>query len=223
VVDLYLVRHCAARGNVDGVYQGRGDSDITDLGRRQLEAVAVRLRNVPFHAIYTSPLKRARATAEAINQYHHVPLYADNSLLEIDVGQMEGLKWSELPKRFPKEADAWQRHLADFKAPGGESTLHVQQRIWSGIEKIVKKENQPNQTVKVCVTTHGCALRCFFCKALGWPLSRIDEVPLCDNTAISEVTFAENGKVNVLRIGDAAHLDQSMSVLKNMGWGLKKA
>lgn len=223
MVDLYLVHHCAARGNVDGVYQGRGDSDITDLGRRQLEAVSVRLRNVPFQTMYTSPLKRACLTAEAINQYHHVPLYTDSSLLEIDVGGMEGLKWSELPVRFPKEADAWQNHLADFQAPGGENIQQVQDRVWNGVQRIIKKGNVPNQKVTVCIATHGCALRCFFCRALGLPLSKIDMVPLCDNTSISEVTFADDGSCKVLRMGDAAHLGQDMSVMKKMGWGQKRA
>ena len=106
MVDLYLVRHCAAQGNVDGKFQGRIDCDITELGRTQLELVSTRLRNVPFAAIYTSPLLRAKKTAEAINQYHHVPLRVEQGLIEIDLGAMDGLPWSALPEQFPQASDA---------------------------------------------------------------------------------------------------------------------
>ena len=76
MVTVYFVRHCAAQGNVDGKFQGRIDCDITDLGRKQLDLLAVRLRNVPFAAVHTSPLVRARKTAEAVPRYHEgVPLY----------------------------------------------------------------------------------------------------------------------------------------------------
>ncbi|HCA71195.1 MAG: histidine phosphatase family protein [Oscillospiraceae bacterium] len=219
MVTIYLVRHCAAEGNVDGTYQGRYDSNITELGQKQLELVAMRLRNVPFTAIYTSPLKRARATAEAINQYHHVPLIAEESLIEINVGKMEGMKWAEFPKRYPKEADAWYHHLCDFTAPDGESIRQVADRVWNGVRAVVKKENVPGKEKVLCMTTHGCALRCFFCRAFGWPLDRIDEVPVSDNTGISEVRFADDGTCQVVRIGDASHLTKALSVQKNVKWG----
>lgn len=221
MVIIYFVRHCAAQGNVDGTYQGRSDSDITPLGRKQLELAAVRLRNVPFTAIYTSPLKRAKATAEAINQYHHVPVTEDGSLIEIDVGQMEGVKWADLSKKFPKEADAWNHHLRDFTAPGGESIAQVTERVWNGVNAIVKKENVPGGTKTICMTTHGCALRCFFCRAYGWPLEKMEEVPLCDNTGISEVHFEDDGSCKVIRVGDASHLTPELSVQKNTKWGTK--
>lgn len=223
MVTIYLVRHCAAQGNVDGTYQGHIDSDITEIGRKQLELVAARLRNVPFSAIYSSPLKRARATADAINQYHHVPVTEEESLIEINVGKMEGMKWEDLPKRFPKEAEAWVNHLQDFVAPEGESIVQVTKRMWNGVRAIVKKENELGKEKTIGITTHGCALRCFLCKAQGWPLERIADVPLSDNTAISEVCFADDGKCTVVRIGDASHLAEGLSVLGGMGWEKKKA
>lgn len=223
MVTIYLVRHCAAQGNVDGTYQGRIDSDITEIGKKQLELVAARLRNVPFAAIYSSPLKRARATADAINQYHHVPVTEDASLIEIDVGEMEGMKWEDLPKRFPKEADAWKNHLQDFVAPQGESIMQVTERMWNGVQAIFQKENRPGENRTLCLTTHGCALRCFLCRAKGLPLSRISEIPLSDNTGISEVRFADDGSCTVVRMGDAAHLGDSLSVLGSFGWGKQKA
>lgn len=223
MVTVYLVRHCAAQGNVDGTYQGRSDSDITDIGRKQLELVAMRLRNVPFAAIYSSPLKRARATADAINQYHHVPVTEDENLIEIDVGEMEGMKWEDLPKRFPKEANLWVNHLENFVAPQGESIAQVADRMWNGVNAIVQKENELGKEKTICLATHGCALRCFLCKAEGWPLPRVSEVPLSDNTAISEVSFADDGSCTVVRMGDASHLAEGLSVLGGMGWEKKQA
>ncbi len=223
MVDLYLVRHCAAQGNVDGKFQGRIDCDITELGRTQLELVSTRLRNVPFAAIYTSPLLRAKKTAEAINQYHHVPLRVEQGLIEIDLGAMDGLPWSALPEQFPQASDAWYHHPWDFAAPDGETMQQVYDRVWDAVQAIVQRENVPGTEKKICAVSHGCALRNFLCRAKGWPLRRMDDVPLSDNTAISEVRFADDGSCAVVRIGDASHLTPSLSVAKKMGWGAAKS
>lgn len=223
MVTLYLVRHCAAKGNVDGKFQGRADCGITELGRAQLELVSLRLRNVPFAAIYTSPLLRAKKTAQGINQYHHVPLREAPGLLEIDLGEMDGMAWADFPRRYPQAADAWYHHSWDFAAPGGETMRAVWDRVWGAVQDIVQRENAAGAQKTVCAVSHGCALRNFLCRAQGWPLERMDDVPLSDNTAISEVRYADDGTCTVVRIGDAAHLTPELSVKKKMGWGAEKS
>ena len=224
MVTVYFVRHCAAQGNVDGKFQGRIDCDITDLGRKQLDLLAVRLRNVPFAAVYTSPLVRARKTAEAVLRYHEgVPLYIEPGLIEIALGKIAGMDWHEFPNVYPEAADAWYHPPWDFKAPDGESMKDVWDRVWGAVHEIIEKENEPGREKTLCLVTHGCALRNYLCRAKGLPIERFDEVPLTDNTGICKVRYDDAGVPEVLVVGDASHLTPELSVAKKMGWGAKKA
>ena len=99
---ILLIRHCEAAGNTEGVFQGRIDTDISPNGEKQLELLALRCRNMKIDAMVTSPLLRAVRTAEAVNQYHRLPLETEPLLAEIDAGAFEGVKWEELPLRFPE-------------------------------------------------------------------------------------------------------------------------
>ena len=72
ITRILLVRHCEAEGNTNGRFQGSSDCGISGNGEKQLELLALRLRNIRMDSIYSSPLKRARMTAEAINRYHHL-------------------------------------------------------------------------------------------------------------------------------------------------------
>ena len=98
---ILLVRHCEAEGNTNGRFQGSSDCGISGNGEKQLELLALRLRNIRIDAMYSSPLKRAWLTAEAVNRYHHLPIHAEKRLQEIDGGDYEGLLWADLPKVTP--------------------------------------------------------------------------------------------------------------------------
>lgn len=77
---ILLVRHCEAEGNTNGRFQGSSDCGISGNGEKQLELLALRLRNIRIDAMYSSPLKRAWLTAEAVNRYHHLPIHAEKRL-----------------------------------------------------------------------------------------------------------------------------------------------
>ena len=71
---IYMVRHCEAMGNVKRLFQGSSDFDISELGAIQLEFLSKRFQNTPIDRIYSSPLKRAVKTAEAIAKNKAYPL-----------------------------------------------------------------------------------------------------------------------------------------------------
>ena len=77
---IYLVRHCEAYGNINRVFQGHIDSEISDNGRRQLERLTERFRDIPLDAVVSSPLKRAYLTAQAINGGRGLPVETDERL-----------------------------------------------------------------------------------------------------------------------------------------------
>lgn len=211
---IILVRHCEAQGNTEGFFQGCIDSDISGHGKTQLELLSVRCRNMPFDAIYSSPLKRARITAEAINRYHHLPIQVEPRLHEIDGGEYEGRSWDELTRIYPEELQNWYFRPFDFAPKGGETMRMVYARMWDAVTDIVKA----NQDKTICIVSHGCAIRNFLCHALRKPVEEINDVGWGDNTAISIIDFSADLQSDVVMMNDASHLTPEISVYAQQKW-----
>jgi len=211
---IILVRHCEAQGNTDGVFQGHTDCEISGNGATQLELLGLRCRNMPIDAIYSSPLKRAFVTAEAINRYHNLPIQIEPRLMEINGGEWEGKSWDELPRLYPEETERWNIRPYEFAPKDGETMHAVYSRMWEGITEIVRQ----NQGKTVCITSHGCAIRNFLCRALNKPIEEINDVGWCDNTAISLIDYDDELKSNVIMMNDASHLTPETSVFMHQTW-----
>ncbi len=206
---IYFVRHCEAEGNTRGVLQGRSDCDVSGNGSTQLELVSLRLRNVPFTALYSSPLKRAFKTAQAIDRYHNLEIVRDRRLVEIDMGDWEGRPWEDIEAEGPAMLRVWNENPGEFQAPNGESVRGVCGRMWAAAQDVART----NDGKTVCVVSHGCAIRALLCRALGRPLSGLNDIPWCDNTGISVVEF-ERGAARVVKMNDASHIPPELSVYR---------
>lgn len=211
---VLLVRHCEAEGNTMGVFQGSSDCGISGNGEQQLELLGLRCRNMRIDALYTSPLKRAYQTAEAVNRYHNLPIHTDVRLMELDGGDYEGLPWAELPNVAPEQDSNWYTAPQNFIAPNGESMHQVYDRVWEALLSIVQK----NRGKTACVASHGCAIRNMLCHAKGWPLDRLNDVDWCDNTAISVIDFDREDIPHLVLQNDATHLTPDVSVFARQTW-----
>lgn len=211
---LILVRHCEAEGNHKRVFQGHTDSEISENGKKQLELLALRCRNMRIDALCSSPLKRAYRTAQAVNRFHNLPIELYDGLKEIDGGSWEGKPWADFPRLYPQQSDYWnyQPHL--FAPEGGETMAQLYDRIWNTLLEIVKRH--PGQVV--CAASHGCAIRNFLCRAKGWPIQRLNDMDWCDNTALSVVDFDEALRPNVVLMNDASHLSAEVSTFAKQTW-----
>jgi broad specificity phosphatase PhoE len=128
---LLLVRHGETAANVAGRMQGRGDDPLTDLGRRQVRAVAERIQREahPVTAVYSSPLLRARHTAELIAGLLALPLQLRDGLQEMHLGQLEGVTAAELAAATPTGPDA--------RYPDGESAREFVERIMGTLHGLI--------------------------------------------------------------------------------------
>ncbi|CAO5167560.1 ribonuclease H / adenosylcobalamin/alpha-ribazole phosphatase [Frankia sp. AiPs1] len=119
-----LLRHGQTPLSAEKRFSGTVEASLTDLGLEQAAAAARRLRDEPFDLIVSSPLKRARQTAEALGCDYTV----DDDLRESSFGAWEGLTFAEVRERFPEDLNAW---LADpaVPPPGGESLLDTVARV----------------------------------------------------------------------------------------------
>ena len=213
---LIFIRHCEAYGNLMRVFQGHTDAPISDRGARQLESLSRRFAGVPFDAIYSSPLQRARQTAEAANKTHRLPLQIEPGLIEINGGAWEGKKWADLPVLYPEAYENWSIAPYRFQAPEGESMRQVYDRVWKAALSIV--ERNPDKQV-VCVS-HGCALRNLLCRAMGKPIEELNTVDWCDTTAVSILRFHKNRTVSVVLQNDNSHLADGLSTFAEQTWHL---
>ena len=149
---LYLVRHGETDWNAAQRCQGTVDVPLNACGVAQAEALAIALWDVPFDAAYTSPLVRARRTAEAILNRGALPLIAMPDLSEMSYGDRQGStpdSWAE------DERTLWMNEPWRMSFPNGESLDAVRRRTEPAIETIVARH--PGQTV--LVSGHGHANR----------------------------------------------------------------
>ena len=199
---VYLVRHAKSVGNTERIFQGRSNLGLSSEGMAQLPQLAERFREIPLDAIYSSPLQRAMQTTEAVNHYHHLPVQTEEGLCEIFAGEWEMKHFSDLPVLFPDQWRLWCEDEAHFCAPNGESIVQVHHRLSSTIDRIAAQ----NDGKIIAVVSHGCALRCYLCHALGISLERIGEIPLSQNTAVSRVIY-DKGSIRVDYYDDLSHLE----------------
>lgn len=214
---IYLIRHAEAEGNLRRVFQGHYDGDVSENGLKQLERLSERCRSLPFDAVYASPLRRALKTAQSANRYHGLPITTLRELRELYGGLWEGLRWETFPEDFPEENRCWVNEPWNFRAPGGESMRELYDRVWSAVTGIVRQ----NVGKTVCIVSHGCAIRCFLCRALGKPLEQLNSIPWCDNTAVSVIDFDEDLAPRVVSLNDASHLDEETTTLGKQDWWKK--
>ena len=210
---IYLVRHCEAAGNIGRVFQGHIDEDISENGRRQLEKLARRFRDIPLEAVISSPLLRARRTAEAVNRYHGVPVEIDERLMEINGGCWEGKRWADLPGLYPKECHDWVHTPWAFHPAEGEAMADVYARMAAALTAIAAAH--PGR--QVAVVSHGCAIRNALCWAKGWPVERLNDEPWCDNTAVSVLEIGGQG-IRLVKENDNSHLDKDLSTFEKQDW-----
>jgi len=201
---LLLVRHAETAHNRDGLVQGRADNPLSDLGLKQAAALAERLASAPLDAIYSSPLARARQTAEAIAAPHGLPVAIEPDLVEMDIGQMEGLSGTELRERFPEFMTAWLSEDAGSAVmPGGESLAQVQARAMAVIERVV--EQRPGGVV--ALVSHNFVLLSVLCAVLGLPLAQFRR--LRQGVASIATVDALPGQWRLLGFNDRCHLEAS--------------
>lgn len=202
---LILVRHCQSMGNLTKVFQGQTDFDISPLGEKQLELLALRLRNVEIDVLCASPLIRAWKTAEAVNLYHKLPIIPLDDLKEIDIGHLAGRGPGKVFEGYPELAENWREHPERCSFPGGESTKDVYERAKRVLRQIVSEHAGKT----VAVVSHGFLMRNMVCVLLGKPIEALASVKIGGNTSVSEFLLSEDG-VEVVRLDDASHLPDEL-------------
>lgn len=197
--NIYLVRHGETDWNRERRYHGSVDLEMNERGLDQIRALGERFAGKHFDAVYSSPLGRARATAEAVVGDRDIPIAVEPGLVELGFGSWEGLSHEDLVKQ---EAGAYFDWLADpveQSPPGGESIGEMARRAGAAIRSMV--EAHPDGSV--LAATHAGPIRVILCDALGLDLRNFLRIVL-DPGGVSIVTYwGEQGAVRL--VNDTSH------------------
>jgi broad specificity phosphatase PhoE len=170
-LEVCLVRHAQSVSNANGVWQGQGDSPLSDMGRTQAEALSWALEGGRYDVVLSSDLSRAANTAKAAGtDVEHDPAWR-----EIDVGEWEGLTMDQVVRRFPEQIAALRERKA-FAIGGGESWPEVFQRADESLATLRRRMPDGGRAI---VFTHGGIIAALLSGLLGvrdrfpWPLGRM--------------------------------------------------
>jgi broad specificity phosphatase PhoE len=201
-MNLFLVRHGFSTGNRDGRIQGQWDTELTGDGQRQAGATGRFLAQyfAGMHwnvtALYSSDLRRAWHTAEAIGRYLHLTPIRVPGLREMSAGKVEGMTTAEWQALYPELEQGWQdRANLAFGWPGGETRQQLVERVTNTINSIVARHGPYDNVVAV---THGGVIRAY----LSNSVTRSDELAGAEvgasNCSISQIQFdAQGGQVGI--------------------------
>ncbi len=181
---ILLVRHGATDWNLQGRCQGATDKELNAVGFQQAKDTAAYLSCETIHAVYSSNLKRAIQTAHAISQPRNLPVLIDESLRELDHGELEGLTFSEIQSRYPDFIHSWRKEPAELLIPGGERLIDVEIRVWEGMNRIIQRHHG-HETI--AIVSHNFPILAILCRITQTPLNQYRSFHLspCEISRIS--------------------------------------
>ena len=199
---LILIRHGETERNSEARLQG-GKSDIpwSEKGRKQAHSVGLALQGEKLEAIYSSPLKRALDTAQAISVHHHLKVQTDDALAEIDMGVIDGFNLAEVKESQTDFWERWRQEDYSVALPGGESLLQVQQRAWGAVQGIIMRHREGS----VAVVSHGISLQTIITAILAVPLSSFARFRL--GVASITILHIDDDTNSLVVLNDTCHLD----------------
>lgn len=199
---LLLLRHGETPLSLERRFSGLGDAELTAAGLAQAAAAAERLSREPYRpdVIVTSPLTRARQTAQAVAERTGVEIEVLEDLREADFGDWEGHTFTEVQRRWPAELAAW---LADpdVAPPGGESFAQTAHRVRAARELLV--ERYEGKTV--LAVSHVTPIKLLLREALLAPLESLYRMHL-DLACLSLIEYYADGPAVVKTFNDISHL-----------------
>lgn len=201
----YLLRHGQSVSNREGRVQGQLDVPLSVIGESQADATARRLvecrETMGIEEIWSSPLARARGTAERVAGALGLPVHFDDRLKELHAGIFQGRLWKDLDQLFPDEMARWRTGDHAYAIPEGESRLQLATR---GRDVLHELSTRPVQGL--LVVAHGGVLTAairLLVDVTGHQSLEGGQLPPMANTALSLLEWPGPSLVS---FNDVSHL-----------------
>jgi broad specificity phosphatase PhoE len=202
---LYLVRHGATDNNcaIPPRLQGRRtDPPLSVAGREQARRTGLFLSKHRVDAVYSSPLLRARQTAEAIAEPHGLIVQQVPALTEVDVGVWEGRCWEEIAQSDPEAYHAFMSDPCAHPYLEGENLNSVQLRVAPAFQQLLAD----NLGRMIVVVAHNVVNRAYLAQLLHMPLGLYRGIPQ-DNCGLTLLCY-RGGQIKPVTINEVFHLGQ---------------
>ena len=147
---IYFVRHGQTEWNAISRMQGQMDSVLTPLGREQAATHASLLASFDIQAIFSSPLDRARQTAEIIRQRVDTAIQYDARIMEWDCGDWSGYLYEDVKAKWPEEWAALEADRFHYRGPGCENYPDMIERAMPFVQELIRVPAD-----NVAIVSHG--------------------------------------------------------------------
>ncbi len=206
---IHLVRHGETAYNRDHRGLGRSDEPLTDYGRAQVVAAAAALAEEHIDLVLTSPLRRAADAAELIAAAAGLTAEACPGLIEMDVGQTEGLDFASMRERFGPFFEHWRGEGAhEVRMPGGESMRDIASRLGDVLATLRRR----GEDETIVVVSHNFVERALICELVGLDLRYFRSFAI-DLASITSLAI-RRGQGHIVRLNDVCHLHSLESSAK---------
>jgi len=210
-MELYFVRHGKTEWNLEGKYQGgHGDSPLLPESLHDITLLAKRLQDTEIDHMYSSPLPRAKTTAETLikDLKREIPFSIVDDLREFDLGIMEGRKFSELENEIPEVIYAFRHQPTDYDYSliRGESFEQVAKRTTDAVKQIVIENHNQGSVV---IVSHGAALVTLIQSLLGTSIAEIRKNGGLSNTSLTHLQY-NDGKFKLIKWNETGYLDKKL-------------
>ena len=200
MTEIILARHGETEWNVGEIFRGRIDVELNETGIKQAELLAEYLRDFTIEAVYSSPLKRALKTAEAVAGHHALEVNIVRGLIDFDYGEWQGLSHQEVQDRYKELYREWSSHPDWLRMPAGESLEDVRKRATAVVDDVIEKYYEG----RVVLVSHRVVNKVLICALLGLDNSHFWNIKLdtCGITSFSH----EGGRFILTKHNDISYL-----------------
>lgn len=197
---IYLMRHGETDYNKNKMIQGQCDIELNEYGRELARITAEGLKEVPFDVVYTSPLIRAKETAQIVIGDRKVVWIEEPRIQEICFGEYEGKHCGR--KNFDVPDKTFLNFFFDTAnyrtPPGGESFADIIKRTGEFLTELIHKEEYADKTI--LISTHGCALKAILANIKHPSIENFWGDGVHKNCAVT-ILEAKDNKIEILEEG----------------------
>ena len=175
-MEVYLIRHGQTDWNLAKKMQGTQDIPLNATGREQALICAKALSDIPFEAIYTSPLSRAEETARIISDYKcHTPVIICQGLIEREFGEGSGMTYEQLHTTYPKYPEVLPKGMELFDT--------LSERVYLAVRDCAKKHHEK----PILLVSHGASINAILHRVSGGTCGT--GITWLKNTCISKLEY----------------------------------
>lgn len=208
---LLFIRHGQSLGNLNDVYLGHTDLDLSPLGVRQAKAVGDYLLNEHIDKVYCSDLLRAYNTSLPFCEKSGIVPIKCTELREIFAGDWENQKFEYLINRYVETYTIWRTDIGNSVPDNGEAVSRLYERIISAVKSIALE----NDGKTVAIFTHATPIRAFFTYINSGNVSDMKNLNWAGNASVSEAEF-NDGIFRTVRYSYSDYLGDIMTELPSL-------